>query len=125
MLTDTTFWIDLLLERADRQAGPAHRFIASHRAHRLRASIITWGEVAEGFADHAELERLFRGIRVLMLPPQIAWEASRIQRELADAGVRIGENDAWIAGTARAWGFRLVTRDGAFRRVARLTVVGY
>jgi len=122
VLTDTTFWIDLLEERRDRQRGPATRFIAAHRAHELRISIITWGELAEGFPEY---DGFLRGIRILMLPQQVAWEASRIQRELAETGGRLGENDSWIAATARAWGLRLVTRDAAFRRVHRLSVAAY
>ena len=125
VLTDTTFWIDLLQERKEGRRGPANQFIATHRASELYISVVTWGELAEGFADIAGLEQFLRGIRVLMLPQQIAWEASRIQRELAQTGGRLGENDSWIAATARAWGHRLVSRDSAFARVAHLRVVAY
>jgi predicted nucleic acid-binding protein len=37
----------------------------------------------------------------------------------------LGENDNWTAATARVWGLRLVTRDAAFARVPKLTVVSY
>lgn len=125
MLTDTTFWIDLTEERIAGERGRAHRFMAAHRAQELRVSIVTWGELAEGYMRSGDLDALLLGIRILMLPVTVAWEASRIQRELCASGCRIGENDAWIAGTARAWGLRLVTRDEAFGRVARLNVVRY
>ncbi len=125
MLTDTTFWVDLLRERARGQRGPAHEFIAEHRTRELRVSVVTWGELAVGFAASGDLQRLLSGIRVLMLPLQIAWEASRIERELSTQGLRLGENDTWIAATARAWGFTLVSNDAAFRRVRRLKVVSY
>lgn len=125
MLTDTTFWIDLLQERRERLRGPAARFIAQHRAFQLLISIVTWGELAEGFAEHRDLQDFLRGVRVLPLPQQVAWEASRIQRELAANGGRLGENDNWIAATARAWGYRLVSRDTAFARVPRLRVLRY
>ena len=125
MLTDTTFWIDLLEERRDRRRGPAGTFIARHRVSTLALSIVSWGELAEGFADFAGLETFLRGVPVLMLPQQIAWEASRIQRELAALGGRLGENDCWIAATARAWGRPLLSRDTAFERVPRLRVVRY
>ena len=125
MLTDTTFWIDLLQERRLRQRGAAHRFIARYRAARLEVSIITWGELAAGFAQYADLENLLCGIRVVMLPRQVAWEASRIERELTETGERLGENDNWIAATARAWGLPLATRDEAFARVPQLRVVRY
>jgi predicted nucleic acid-binding protein len=123
VLTDTTFWIDLLGERRRRQPGPACAFIAANRPVRFRVSIITWGELAEGFADPQVLALVLRGIKVLMLPQQVAWEASRIAREMP--AVRLGENDNWIAATARAWGLRLVTREPAFAQVPRLTLVGY
>ena len=125
MLTDTTFWIDLLEERRDRRRGPATIFISRHRVFDLYISIVTWGELAEGFPEIGDLDALLRGVRILMLPQQIAWEASRIQRELAITGGRLGENDSWIAATARAWGHRLVSRDGSFERVSELHVVRY
>jgi tRNA(fMet)-specific endonuclease VapC len=125
MLTDTTFWIDLARERAERLAGPAHAFLSRHRASELQVSVITWGELAVGVESPAELDRLLRRIRTLGVPLHVAWEAGRIERELNAVGGRLGENDVWIAATARAWGMRLVTRDRAFERVPRLNVVGY
>lgn len=122
MLTDTTFWLDLVDERRAHQRGPAHAFIAAHRAHELRVSIVTWEELAEGFQVSTEVEGILHRVKLLRLPKQVAWETSRIQRELPQ---RLGENDAWIAGTARAWGMRLITRDAAFQRVPRLRVVTY
>lgn len=123
MLTDTTFWIDLNVERLRGQRGPASQFIAAHRAHTLEVSIITWGELAAGAATVEELERLLRRIHVFALSLQVAWEAGRIERELP--GHRLGENDNWIAATARTWGLRLVTNDRAFQRVPRLNVLRY
>lgn len=125
MLVDTTFWADIERERRQGPRGPARRFIAQHRAYELRVSIVTWGELAVGVTAVEELERLLAGIRVLMLPRQVAWRASRLQRQLAAAGAELAENDNWIAATALTWGLRLVTRDAAFRRVPGLTVVSY
>ena len=129
MLVDTTFWIDLLEERAQRgaaeEAKPAHSFLAAHRGHILRVSIITWGELAAGVENYSQLYGLLKRVRVLSLPMQVAWEASRIDRELSRIGERLGENDTWIAATARAWGMSLVSRDDAFRRVPGLRVVSY
>ena len=125
MLTDTTFWVDLAQERASGQSGAVHRFLARHRAQNMEVSIVTWGELAAGVNRPEELDRLLRRVRVLMLHRQVAWEAGRIERELAHTGGRLGENDNWIAATARTWGLRLVSRDEAFTRVARLDVVSY
>jgi predicted nucleic acid-binding protein len=125
VLTDTTFWIDLLKERRDRQRGSATDFLAQHRASTLEVSIITWGELAAGFNSTAELNHLLRRVRIMNLHMQVAWEAGRIEREMAERGERLGENDNWIAATARAWGLRLVSRDDAFARVPGLNVVRY
>jgi len=125
MLTDTTFWIDLAGEREEGRPGPAHLFMAARRTTPFSISMITWGELAVGFDRSEALDRLLGKVRVLPLPRQIAWEASRIERELMARGGQLGENDNWIAATARAWGFRLVSRDRAFDRVPRLRVVRY
>jgi predicted nucleic acid-binding protein len=125
VLTDTTFWVDLLEERRDRQRGPANRFLARHRSFPLRVSIITWRELAPGFHSPDLVDDLLRKVRVLSLHKQVAWEAGRIEGELAERGAKLGENDNWIAATARVWGLRLVSRDEAFERVSGLTVVRY
>jgi len=125
MLTDTTFWIDLGEETDHQEIGPARRFLARHRAVDLEVSIITWGELAPGVNSPTELDYLLRRIRIVHLHLQIAWEAGRIERELAKRGERLGENDNWIAATARASGLRLVTRDAAFDRVPGLNIVRY
>src|SRR5262249_45383459 len=104
------------------QRGPAHQFLARHRAHSLQISVITYGELAVGFGTPHELERLLRGIRVLFMQKHISWEASRIRREAPEA---LNQNDYWIAATARANGQRLVSNDGDFDRVPRLTRVRY
>ena len=125
MLTDTTFWIDLAEETAANQSGPARRFLARQRASSLEVSIITWGELAAGVNSPSELDHLLRRVRIVNLHLQIAWEAGRIERELAERGARLGENDNWIAATARTWGLPLVSRDVAFQRVPNLRVVLY
>lgn len=125
MLTDTTFWVDLLKERRDRRSGPATQFLARHRGDSLEISIITWGELAAGFESEDALNLLLRRIQVLSLHRQVAWEAGKIEKSLGATGRKLGENDNWIAATARVWGLRLVTRDEAFRRVPDLAVVYY
>jgi hypothetical protein len=125
MLTDTSFWIDVSDELNRGIVGPARSFMARHRAAAFKVSIITWGELAAGVDDPGDLDRLLRRIRILYLPMQVAWEAGRIETELGDTGGRLGENDNWIAATARTWGLRLVTRDRAFQHVRGLRVVSY
>jgi len=123
--TDTTFWIDLAEELAAGEQGGARQFIATHRSSHLEVSIITWGELAAGVNSPAELDHLLRRVRILNLHFQVAWEAGRIERDLAERAARLGENDNWIAATARTWGLRLVSRDRAFERVPGLSVVRY
>jgi predicted nucleic acid-binding protein len=91
----------------------------------MEVSIVTWGELATGFQSPEGSNNLLRGVRVLHLHRQVAWEAGVIERSLSAVGGRLGENDNWIAATARVWGLRLVTRDGAFRRVPQLVTLRY
>jgi hypothetical protein len=69
MLTDTTFWIDLLQERERGQRGGATRFIESHQAHEVQVSIVTWGELAEGFTNPHELSELC-SVEIISLTPR-------------------------------------------------------
>ena len=126
LVTDTNFWIALEEERADGQLnGRAHVCLAEHRGEPIAISIITWGELATGFANHSDLAAYLHRVSVLPLKEHIAWEASRIERELRAQGLQLGENDNWIAATARVWGLRLVTNDRAFQRVPRLRVITF
>ena len=125
MLTDTTFWIDLLRERQQNRPGPALNFLGQNRASSLSISVVTWGELAAGVEHSYGLEQILRRINIHFLPLQVAWQASRIDRELAQSGGRLGENDNWIAATAVTFGLRLVTRDDAFTRVPRLRTIRY
>jgi predicted nucleic acid-binding protein len=125
MLTDTSFWIDLFREQNYRQKGPATSFLARYRAHELSVSVVTWGELAVGVERSGDLEKLLWRVRIHFLPLQVAWYASRIDRDLASKGQRLGENDNWIAATALAYGLRLVTNDEDFKRVPKLHRVSY
>ena len=125
MLTDTTFWIDLLRERARGQPGPASELTSRYRAHRFSISVVTWGELAVGVDQIVDLEQILRRITVHYIPQQVAWQASRIERSLSATGERLGENDNWIAATALTYGLRLITNDAGFQRVPRLRTLSY
>ena len=62
MIVDTTFLIDLEREIARRQPGPAMEFLARNHAQTMRISVVTFGELAEGYEDPSapELEELLR-----------------------------------------------------------------
>ncbi len=60
----------------------------------ITRSFITWEEIAEGLERAAEVDRILQQVRLTLIPKQVAWETSRIQRELAAIGRRLSENDA-------------------------------
>lgn len=128
MLLDTTFLIDLHRETARRSPGPAFAFLESHPNEALSIAIVTWGEVAEGFAD-ADAERcreLLKPYPIVSIDESVAWRYSRISRALREAGTPIGDNDLWIAATALAGNSPLVTRDAAhFARIPGLRLLVY
>jgi predicted nucleic acid-binding protein len=125
IVTDSTFWIDLAEERQAGGRGPAATLLARHHAEPLGISIVTWGELAVGFEQFSQLTALFGRVTIISLRQTIAWEASRIERTLRATGQPLGENDNWIAATARIYGLQLVTNDQAFRRVPRLRLLHY
>ena len=53
MIVATTFLIVLEREIAGGQTGPAMEFLAGHTAETMRISVITFGELAEGYEDPA------------------------------------------------------------------------
>jgi len=85
-------------------------------------------EFAEGYPDRQEEDcRGFLARFPLVLPePGIAWQASRLLRELRGAGSPIGDHDIWIAATALERSLPLVTRDARhFRRIRDLAILTY
>jgi predicted nucleic acid-binding protein len=78
---------------------------------------VTLGEFAERFLDPAALHEFVRPFRIVQLSRMIAWRTALLQTSLSR---RLGENNAWIAGTAIAFGATLVARERAFARVPRL-----
>ncbi|MGO8766955.1 MAG: PIN domain-containing protein, partial [Limisphaerales bacterium] len=75
---------------------------------RVQVALMQLHNYGATWRETVPVHEVFRG--------QTVWQASRIARELNAEGGRLGENDNWIAATARAWGFRLISRDNAFSR---------
>lgn len=125
MIADTTFFSDLLAERKRGRPGPATKLLARHRSRSLRTSIITAGELAVAFADSAQAWAWVQGWTVYRLHPGIMQAAADIDRELLQAGGRLGENDNWIAGFARYYREPVISRDQAFDRVRGLRRIAY
>jgi predicted nucleic acid-binding protein len=128
MIFDTTFLIDLEREIVRRQPGPAMGFLARNHAQTMRISVITFGELAEGYEDPAApgLEELIAPYGIVEVTPAIGRKYAAISRVLRSQGSRWGDNDLWIGATALEVGDTLVTRDlEHFSRIAGLTVQGY
>ena len=117
LLLDTSFLIEFEDELVSRRRGPASAVLSAHRRRAAAISIITLGEFAEGFTDPRALIEFLAPFRVLQLSRAIAWCTAALQGSLPR---RLGENDAWIAATALAYGATLVARERAFERVPRL-----
>ena len=117
LLLDTSFLIEFEDELAGARPGPAVAVLAARRGLPVAVSVIALGEFAEGFTDAAAFDAFIRRFRVVQLSRAIAWRAAQMQSSLPQ---RLGENDAWIAATALAYGATLVAREKAFNRVPRL-----
>jgi predicted nucleic acid-binding protein len=125
MIADTTFLVDYHNEQCEHKAGPASRFLHSHRAQQLITTVISAGEFAVGFDDLQQARTFLSRWRILNLQPEIAYAAARVDRELTDAGGRLCENDTWIAGFARYFNQSLISHDKAFDRVRALRRLNY
>ena len=124
MIADTTFLSHLLRER-DRGPGPATRFLASRRTEAFLVTVISVGELAVLFDTNEQARLFLQRYRQLRLFPEIAYAAAEIDRALTDQGLRLGENDNWIAGFCRYYGQPLISRDAAFDRVPALRRLTY
>jgi predicted nucleic acid-binding protein len=128
MIADTTFLIDLEREITHKHTGPAMEFLASHHTQTMRVSVITMGELAEGYDDPAasELEELMAPYGIVEITRSVARRYAAISRVLRTSGSRLGDNDLWIGATALDVGEPLVTRDVEhFSRIKGLTVLSY
>jgi predicted nucleic acid-binding protein len=122
LLLDTSFLIEFEDELAGKRGGPATALLASRRTMPVAISIVTLGEFAEGFLDPVALNEFVSPFRVVQLSRMIAWRTAILQTSLPR---RLGENDAWIAGTAIAYGATLVARERAFARIPRLDYLSF
>ena len=128
MIVDTTFLIDLEREIARRRPGPAMDFLARNPEQTMRVSVITFGELAEGYEDQSTpgLEELIAPYGIVEITRAIGSRYAAISQVLRSTGSRWGDNDLWIAATALEVGEALVTRDLVhFSRISGLAVLGY
>jgi predicted nucleic acid-binding protein len=119
LLFDTSVLIDLERELFERRVGPVRTFLGRHRAEDLACTTVTVGELASGADEHA-VRFFLKRLRKIPLNDAIAYAAGALDRNLARAGKRLGENDNWIAATALHLSATLVFVDGDFERVPKL-----
>jgi predicted nucleic acid-binding protein len=119
LILDTSVLIDLEHELADRRLGAVRTFLGQHRSEAFACTSVTVGELAAG-APEGAVRILLRRLRRLPLTEAIAYRAGELDRALGQAGMRLGENDNWIAATALHHAATLVFADADFGRVLRL-----
>jgi len=124
VLLDTTFLLDLEREARTKRPGPAASFLARH-AGRLSVPMVCVGEFYAGCQRFADARRFLARFRRVNLTDLVAMEAGRLDREQRARGARLGENDNWIAATARLRSEAVVSRDTAFDSVRRVRRVNY
>lgn len=117
LLLDTSFLVDYEAELVADRIGPARRLLRSRPGEPVAISIVSLGEFAEGFENYHDVEAFLSRFRVISLSRSIAYKSAALQSHLRQ---RLGENDAWIAATALAYGAELAGRERAFSRVPRL-----
>lgn len=119
LLIDTSVLIDLERELEEVRVGPVRTYLGRHGAEDLACSTITVGEMATGMNEVAT-RVLLRKLRKIPLSEAIAYRAAELDRVQLSKGLRLGENDTWIAATALHYSATLVYSDGDFERVASL-----
>ena len=125
LILDTNFVITAERDARRGVTGNAHIFLAAHGSELLHITFTVAGELACGqsAAARRDWEHLCRPYPILPWTKEIAWHYGETYRALAAKGQLIGGNDLWIAATALAHGFGVVTNNTKeFRRVPGLTV---
>jgi predicted nucleic acid-binding protein len=126
VIYDSTFFVALDRERRKGQEGPAHAFLRTHAAEEVEMSVITRGELAQGFRQRSEWEDFCAGFTVYPIGEDVLWRASEVFQDLRRRGEPTGENDLWIAATALAAGRSLVTTNTRhFRKIRGLQVLSH
>jgi tRNA(fMet)-specific endonuclease VapC len=130
-LLETTAISDIL----SREPNTMARVNALSKTDTARASVVSYGEIWVGLETmppgqrRAEYQRraqiLFVGLPLEFVTRAVADAYVQIKAELQRRGQMIPEADLWIAATALAGNYTLVTRDGHFSRVNGLNTVDW
>lgn len=117
VLLDASFLIALEREVAQREDGPARRFLPGLRGRPLVVSVVTVEELLEGAVDEVTAAASLQRFAIQGLHIAQARRCALLQRR---APQRMGENDAWLVATADALDADVVGADrAAFERLGR------
>jgi len=122
LLLDASFLIALSREEEQSRAGSAVAFLRANPGRRTVVSLVAAGEFLEAADDLNAALHFLRRHTLIGLSLAIARKGAELQSRLNQ---RLGENDAWLAATALAHGFTLVSADRGFARVPRLHLVDF
>jgi predicted nucleic acid-binding protein len=127
LLLDSTFLVDLHdeLRRKDGADGPAKRFMRSNKSLPMVITPVSANEYAAGIRNEREARRFLSRFRMIALGRDIAFLASRIDREQSAKGMRLGENDTWQAAVALRFNLILVTDDTDFEKAPQVRRMNY
>ena len=123
LILDTNFVIAAEREARRGVLGRTDSFLAQRPSETFFITFTVAGELACGQSASArrDWERLCRPYPILPWTMEAAWHYGEIYRTLAAKGQLIGANDMWIAATALAHGFGVVTNNqDEFSRVPGL-----
>ncbi|MBM3855924.1 MAG: type II toxin-antitoxin system VapC family toxin, partial [Verrucomicrobia bacterium] len=87
-LLDSSFLIDLLNETADRQAGPATRWLQRNPSAQVWISPVTWAEVIEGALNQDAVRARLARYRWQIIGHA---QADRVALRQSHAAQRLGE----------------------------------
>lgn len=127
LIIETSFLIDFERERR-RGSGVAFAFLQNYRDHKLYITHTIAGELASGasLSERSNWEAFIKPFQVLSWTPAVNWAYGQTFRYLQSNGLLIGSNDIWIAATAIAYGYPVVTANVEhFKRVPHLEVLSY
>lgn len=125
LILDTSFVITAEREARRGLTGRADAFLSRHPSETFFITFTVVGELACGQSANfrRDWERLCRPYPVLPWTKEVAWNYGIIYRALAAKGQLIGANDMWIAATALANEYGIVTgNQDEFSRIPGLVV---
>ncbi len=128
LILDTNFVIAAEREARRGVTERADAFLAQRANETFFITFTVAGELACGRSASArsDWERLCRPYPILPWTMEVAWHYGEIYRALVAKGQLIGANDMWIAATALANSYGVVTNNhDEFSRVPGLSVEGF